>query len=56
MKHRAYLKLYAFDEKGEMTDIKNIIITQEGKIVMEEALGSKPQPENIGKEKPEYGR
>jgi hypothetical protein len=53
LKHRAYLKLYAFDDNGVMTDIKNIIITEDGTIRMEEAIAH-PQSENVEKEKSVY--
>lgn len=52
-KKHAYLTVYAFDKNGDFTDAKNIILTEDGKIIVENAIGSN-QPENIHKEKPEY--
>jgi hypothetical protein len=53
MNDRAYLKIYAYNDNGELTDIKVVRINKDGKIKMEEAIGQ-PQPENITKDKPEY--
>jgi acetone carboxylase gamma subunit len=50
---KAYLKIFAYNDKDELIDIKVIKITKEGEIIMEEAIGQ-PQRENVTKDKPEY--
>jgi hypothetical protein len=50
----AYMKIYAYNEKGECTDIEIIEII-DGKITMRSDLGQ-PVPEKTSKEKPTYGR
>jgi hypothetical protein len=49
---QAYLKIYAYDVKGECSDIK-VIEVKNGKIVMKEAIGQ-PEKENIGKKEKKY--
>jgi len=53
MNNKAYLKIFAYNDKDELIDIKVIKITKEGTIIMEEAIGQ-PQRENVTKDKPEY--
>jgi hypothetical protein len=52
--NQAYFKIFAYNEKGEVTDVK-VIRIENGAITMEEAVGQ-PKPENVSKEKPVYGR
>ena len=51
--NQVYFKLFAYNEKGEVTDVK-VIRRENGQIVVDGAF-KQPQKENISKEKADYG-
>jgi len=52
-KPHVQMRIYGYNENGEVADIKVLTISKEGHITLEEGLGP-PAKENISKEKPHY--